>query len=103
MTLVIGSIGVFILGVERFVDLFFLGHWSPGWSLIVLAVCVILIIPLIVVRRVPSSGKKSGAGSIYEWKHARETKCICFTGVSFYRVPRSLRRRSLSFKCPRMA
>ena len=50
----IGSIGVFILGVERFVDLFFLGHWSPGWSLIVLAVCVILIIPLIVVRRVPS-------------------------------------------------
>ena len=54
MTLVIGSIGVFILGVERFVDLFFLGHWSPGWSLIVLAVCVILIIPLIVVRRVPS-------------------------------------------------
>ena len=54
MTLVIGSIGVFIPGVERFVDLFFLGHWSPGWSLIVLAVCVILIIPLIVVRRVPS-------------------------------------------------
>ena len=54
MALVIGSLGVFILGVEAFVDVYFQGSWSPGWSLIVVAVCVILLIPLIVVRRVPS-------------------------------------------------
>lgn len=54
VTLVIGSIGLFSMGVEWFSDLFFHSHWTPGWSLIVLAVCIILIIPLIVVRRVPS-------------------------------------------------
>lgn len=54
ITLVVGSIGVFAMGVERFLDLFFRGSWSPSWSLIVLAVCVILIIPLTVVRRVPA-------------------------------------------------
>lgn len=54
ITLVIGSIGVFLFGVELFSDIFFQGHWSPSWSLIVLTICLILMIPLIVVRRVPS-------------------------------------------------
>ncbi len=52
--LIIGSVGVFCMGVELFSDLFFHGVWSPGWSLIVLCSCVALTIPLIVVRRVPS-------------------------------------------------
>lgn len=52
--LIIGTVGVFLLGVELFGDLFFRGAWSPGWSLVVLTICVALIIPLIVVRRVPS-------------------------------------------------
>ena len=42
------------MGVECFVDRFFQGNWSPSWSLIVLAVCLILTIPLIIVRRMPS-------------------------------------------------
>jgi len=54
VTLLIGGIGVFLLGVEILVDQFLLGGWTPGWSLVVLTICIALIIPLIVVRRVPS-------------------------------------------------
>ena len=54
ITLIIGSVGVFLFGVEFFVDWFALGSWEPGWSLVVLAVCVALVIPLIIVRRVPA-------------------------------------------------
>lgn len=54
VTLVIGSLGIFAMGVERFTDLFFHGMWAPSWSLIVLAVCVVLIVPLLVIRHVPS-------------------------------------------------
>ncbi|MCI8415297.1 MAG: zinc ribbon domain-containing protein [Ruminiclostridium sp.] len=53
-TLVIGSLGVFAMGVERFTDLFFHGKWAPSWSLIVLTVCVVLMVPLLVIRHVPS-------------------------------------------------
>ena len=35
-------------------DLYFAGRWSPGWSLVVAAVCVSLIIPLVIVRRRPA-------------------------------------------------
>ena len=54
IALVIGSSGVFTLGVEGLIDGYLHGSWSPSWSLIVLAICVILLIPLIVIRRVPS-------------------------------------------------
>lgn len=40
--------------IEFWVDRFLRGSWHPVWSLIVLAVCVGLSVPLIVVRRVPS-------------------------------------------------
>lgn len=53
-TLVVGSLGVFAMGVEHFTDLFFHGRWSPSWSLIVLAVCIVLMVPLLVIRHVPS-------------------------------------------------
>ncbi|WP_294552558.1 DUF6320 domain-containing protein [uncultured Pseudoflavonifractor sp.] len=53
-TLIIGAIGLFLLGVELFVDRFLTGSWQPGWSLIVVTVCVALMIPLVIVRRVPS-------------------------------------------------
>ena len=54
VTLVIASIGVFVVGVEAFVDRYLLKVWTPGWSLVVLTVCLALVIPLIVVRRVPA-------------------------------------------------
>lgn len=41
-------------GVELLIDRYFLGRWQPGWSLVVLTVCAALVIPLIVVRRVPA-------------------------------------------------
>lgn len=54
LTLIVGSVGVFMVGVELLVDRYVQGAWSPGWSLVVLTICLALLIPLIVVRRVPS-------------------------------------------------
>lgn len=51
---VIGAAGLLAMGIEFCIDRYFRGVWQPGWSLIVLAVCVGLIIPLRIVRRVPS-------------------------------------------------
>ena len=53
-TIIIGAIGVFPMGVELACDLYFRGVWQPTWSLVVLTIGVALMIPLIVVRRVPS-------------------------------------------------
>lgn len=50
----LAAVGVFCAGIEACGDLYFYGEWSPGWSLIMLASCVGLCIPLLVVRRVPS-------------------------------------------------
>lgn len=54
ITLIIGSVGVFLFGVEFFVDRWLLTFWEPGWSLVVLAVCAALVIPLLVVRHNPA-------------------------------------------------
>lgn len=54
VTLIIASVGVFVVGVELFLDWYALGAWGPGWSIVILAVCVALVIPLIIVRRIPS-------------------------------------------------
>ena len=54
IALVIGAAGLLAVGIEFCIDRYFRGMWQPGWSLIVLAVCVGLIIPLRIVRRVPS-------------------------------------------------
>ena len=54
ITIIIGAIGVFPVGVELFCDLYFRGVWQPGWSMVVLTIGVALMNPLIVVRRVPS-------------------------------------------------
>ena len=54
IALVIGAAGLLAMGLEFCIDRYFRGVWQPGWSLIVLAVCVGLIIPLRIVRRVPA-------------------------------------------------
>ncbi len=54
MALCIGAAGLLTLGVEFAVDRYLRGVWEPGWSLAVLVVCVGLIIPLRIVRRVPA-------------------------------------------------
>ena len=53
-TFIVSAIALLALEVELFCDLYFQGVWHPGWSLIVLAVCVALAVPLLVVRRVPA-------------------------------------------------
>ena len=50
----IGTAGLMALGVEYCMDRFFRAAWQPTWSLVVVVICVGLIIPLRVVRRVPS-------------------------------------------------
>jgi hypothetical protein len=54
MTLIIGMLGVFLCGVELIVDLWVKGYYQPSWSIAVLAICVALTIPLVVIRRVPN-------------------------------------------------
>ncbi|MGN8896665.1 DUF6320 domain-containing protein [Flavonifractor sp. HCP28S3_F3] len=54
LTILIGSVGVFLFGVEYLIDLWLYRAWDPSWSLVVLTICVGLVIPLIIVRRVPS-------------------------------------------------
>lgn len=54
MTMCIGGAGIFIVGLEFFIDRWNNGCWQPGWSLVVAAVCIAMVIPLVVVRRVPS-------------------------------------------------
>ena len=52
--LVLLSVGLLTVVVELFSDLYLHGAWGPGWSLVVMAVCVGLSVPLIVVQRVPA-------------------------------------------------
>ena len=54
VTLLVGTIGGFLVGTELLIDRFVHGVWGPSWSLVVLTICVALVIPLIVVRRIPS-------------------------------------------------
>ncbi len=50
----IGAAALFALGVEACIDRYLRGAWRPGWSIVVLAVCVGLVIPLGVFRCVPT-------------------------------------------------
>ena len=52
--LVLMAIGLFSMLTEYICDRYLIGEWTPGWALVVLASCVGLSIPLIIVRRVPS-------------------------------------------------
>lgn len=52
--LVIASVGIFMPSIEFFIDRYVTGVWEPGWSIVILAVCVSFVIPLIIVRRVPA-------------------------------------------------
>ena len=54
VVLTLCTIALFALSIEFFADRFAGGPWRPGWSLVVLTVCVALCIPLIVVRNVPN-------------------------------------------------
>ena len=54
LTILIGSIGVFVFGMEFFVDRWLHQLWSPSWSLVVLTICIGMVIPLIIIRRVPA-------------------------------------------------
>ena len=43
-----------LFGVEYLIDLWLYGRWDPSWSLVVLTICLGLVIPLVIVRRIPS-------------------------------------------------
>ena len=48
------AFGVFMLGVEYFWDRYFRGQWELGWSMVIFLACVALVIPLVIMRLVPS-------------------------------------------------
>ena len=54
LAMCIGAVGLLALGVEYCMDRYFLQAWEPSWSLVVAVICIGLIIPLRIVRRVPS-------------------------------------------------
>ena len=54
VTLIIGAVGLFVVGIELFVDRWMGGSYDPGWSIGVATVCIALIIPLLVVRHRPA-------------------------------------------------
>ena len=54
LTILIGSIGVFVFGMEFFVYRWLHQLWRPSWSLVVLTICIGMVIPLIIIRRVPA-------------------------------------------------
>ena len=54
IALIIGAAGLLAMGIEFCIDRYFRGVWATRVVLIVLAVCVGLIIPLRIVRRVLS-------------------------------------------------
>jgi hypothetical protein len=54
IALCIAAAGIIALGVEWSVDRYFQAVWQPGWSLAVMVICLGLIVPLRIIRRVPS-------------------------------------------------
>ncbi|QNL43591.1 zinc ribbon domain-containing protein [Oscillibacter hominis] len=54
MALTIAAIGLFVLGLEFCIDRYLHSLWHPTWSLVVAVACIALIVPLRIVRRVPS-------------------------------------------------
>lgn len=46
--------GVEALAVEWAFDVYLRQRWSPGWSVVVAVICVGIVIPLVVIRRVPA-------------------------------------------------
>lgn len=53
ITLIVGSMGCIAVAIEFFLDRWFLPTWTPTWSIIVATICIALVIPLIIIRRVP--------------------------------------------------
>ena len=53
-TFIITAAALLALTTEFFCDRYFHGVWQPGWSLIVLTVCIALDVPLLIVRHVPA-------------------------------------------------
>lgn len=53
ITLTLCAVGLLCLAIELFIDLYKTGLWRPAWSLVVAAAVIALMVPLIVVRRVP--------------------------------------------------
>ncbi len=48
------GIGTMSVAIELILDVYISSQWNPGWSLIVLAVCLGFSMPLIIIRIVPS-------------------------------------------------
>jgi len=54
LCLVIGAVGLLAVDIEFCIERYFHHEWRPGWSLVVLAVCLGLVIPIAIVRHVPT-------------------------------------------------
>lgn len=53
ITFLFGFGGLYCLAIEFYVDFFLRRVWSPGWGVVVAAICATVMVILIVIRRVP--------------------------------------------------
>lgn len=54
VTLMITAGGLFLMGIELFLDRWLTGEYHPGWSIVIAVVCIALIVPLLIVRHRPA-------------------------------------------------
>lgn len=54
VTLIIGAVGLFLMGIELFTDRWLFKSYDPGWSIVVATICIALIVPLLIIRRRPA-------------------------------------------------
>ncbi len=54
IVIVLGGLGIFLFAMEGFIDHFLGNPWVPTWSILVATICIGIIIPLVIVRRVPA-------------------------------------------------
>lgn len=54
ISFVLGAVALLCLGIEATLDLYFDALWRPGWSIVIATICVAVMVPLVIVRRVPS-------------------------------------------------
>lgn len=53
IVITLGGVGAFLFAIEGFIDHFLGNPWEPTWSVLVVTICIGVIIPLVIIRRVP--------------------------------------------------
>lgn len=53
VVIILGGLATFLFAIEGYIDRFLGNPWVPTWSILVMTICAGVIIPLVIIRRVP--------------------------------------------------